>query len=242
LNVEFYPGAPVQQITSPKLLPSIPSRINGRFRDVSIVRTGGHFFHPGSARSSRANEGISIFTSERRSSRTSFSSVFSQLQPEKRIFAQRFYSEGKFGKINPVLVEKYEINGRDHEETGKIVCPLQKLEPTSAHLHVRFWGQTAGLSGQIRGLRLSRLACCACGWHTALVETIWGDDGVADGTVMCCVACVHLEELDDDMWRYAPGSVGEMRQGSCFCAFPVDGRAIVTGLMLAGRSNTWCDL
>jgi hypothetical protein len=141
-----------------------------------------------------------------------------------------------------VLVEKYEINGRDHEETGKIVCPLQKLEPTSAHLHVRFWGQTAGLSGQIRGLRLSRLACCACGWHTALVETIWGDDGVADGTVMCCVACVHLEELDDVMWRYAPGSVGEMRQGSCFCAFPVDGRAIVTGLMLAGRSNTWCDL
>lgn len=65
---------------------------------------------------------------------------------------------------------------------------------------------------------------------------------IADGTVMYCVACVHLEELDDDMWRFAPGSVGEMRRGSCFCAFPVDGRAIVTGLMLAGRSNTWCDL
>lgn len=53
---------------------------------------------------------------------------------------------------------------------------------------------------------------------------------IADGTVMC-VACVHLEELDDGLWRpwrHASGSVGEMRRGSCFRAFPFDGCAIVT--------------
>lgn len=51
-ELRCYPGAPVQQITSPKLL---PSRINGRFRDVSS-------FEPGATSFTRIS---SIFTRER---------------------------------------------------------------------------------------------------------------------------------------------------------------------------------